>query len=239
MIKFHHREFELAVREAAGIFDRPIEERDLSSVERLDCSNFSFHSEDLEVLQRCRALKELNIVTCYEDLSFLSTFPMLESMYFEYFGPSIDFRAFSCLSRLEDLYVSGGDYSSIPFLHTEGLISLKRLKSLVFHEFGTVDLLFLESMPWLEEFVCGWANRVTNISSIGKLTNLRRLVLIDLQMDDLAFLDNLPDSMELELDGYAEKNIDEEKLRRFKRTDVDLCIRPANGERSWIRIESK
>ena len=52
MITFHHREFELAVRESIKIFDRPIEESDLLQVESLHCSDFDCLHEDLETLKK-------------------------------------------------------------------------------------------------------------------------------------------------------------------------------------------
>lgn len=221
MISFHQREFELAVREDTGIFGRPIEELDLLQVEHLDCSTFDFLHEDLGTLELCKSLKILNINIGMVSLDFLSAFPMLEDLDLVYWGQSVDFRAFSGLQKLKSLMVSGGDYSSIPLIETDALTTLKNLSSLTFHEFGNVDLGFLENMPWLEEFICGWANKVLNISSIGKLIHLQNLTLMDICLDNLGFLDNLPDSVmldwsvEIVKDGY-----EPEKLRRFSKSVI-------------------
>lgn len=234
MISFHHREFELAVRENIKIFDRPIEESDLLQVESLDCSNFDFLDEDLVTLKKCSALKSLVINIGVISLEFLAALPKLEDLYLVYWGAPVDFRAFSCLQNLESLVVSGGDYSSIPFIETEALASMKKLTSLSFHEFGTVDLSFLESMPWLEEFFCGWPNKVTNVSSIGKLIRLQKLTLMDMYLDDLNFLDTLPDTVTLDFivevknSGYRP-----EKLRRFIRSE----IRMENEKERYTEIE--
>ena len=97
MIKFHHFEFELAVREDTKIHDRPIEETDLKQVEHLDCSNFDFSHEDLETMEKCTALRDLAINIGMIDLSFLSSFPMLEDLYLVYWGQSVNFCA--CIFR--------------------------------------------------------------------------------------------------------------------------------------------
>lgn len=221
LIPFHHREFELAVRENTKIFDRPVEEPDLLQVELLDCSNFDFLHEDLDTLKKCKMLKTLIINIGMISLDFLSAFPMLEDLFLVYWGRSVDFRAFSCLQNLEFLVVSGGDYSSIPFIATDALASMKKLTSLTFHEFGTVDLSFLENMPWLEVFFCGWPNKVTNVSSIGKLANLQELTLLEMRLDDLDFLDPLPDTVKLDFIVKVKKSgYRPGKLRRFINSEI-------------------
>ncbi len=236
MITFHHRGFEQAVRESTNIYNRPIEEADLLQIEALDCSTFYFVEDDLEILRKCTGLRRLNIDVDWDDLSFLSDLLLLEYLDLVCRTRSLDFWAFSCLQSLEYLLVSGGDYSSIPFLHTEALPALKKLTSLEFHEFGTVDLRFLEDMPWLEEFRCGWPIKVTNISSIGKLINLQVLSLYDMQMENLDFLDDLPDTLSLTLCGNDVKNrINPEKLRRFQ--EVDVSEMSVGGKDAGILIE--
>ena len=221
MITFHHEEFELAVREDTSILDRPIEEADLLQIKLLDCSNFDFLHEDLETLEKCKALKTLAINIGMIGLDFLSSLPMLEDLYLVYWGREVDFRAFSCLHKLKSLFVSGGEISNIPFVETDALKTMKNLSSLSFHEFGSVDLSFLENMQWLEEFFCGWADEVSNISAISKLVHLRSLTLMDICLDNLDFLDNLPDTVELEWsveiarDSYAP-----EKLGRFFKSEI-------------------
>lgn len=238
MITFRHREFELAVRESIKIFDRPIEESDLLQVESLHCSDFDFLHEDLETLKKCSALKSMSIDIGMISLDFLSALPKLKDLYLVYWGGPVDFRAFSCLQNLETLIVSGGDYSSIPFVETDALASMKNLTSLTFHEFGTVDLSFLESMPWLEEFFCGWPNKVTSVSSIGKLINLRELTLMDMYLDDLDFLDTLPDTVtldfvvEVKTAGYKP-----EKLRRFINSEISR--EGERGQYMEIEVEPK
>ena len=136
---------------------------------------------------------------------------------------------FSELRELETLFVSGGDVSDIDYVNLGSLTKLKKLKELQLHEFGTVDLAFLEQMPWLEEFFCGWANKVRNIDSIGKLQNLKALDLTDVEMDNLDFLDHLPDEMSLTLCGdIVHSNVNMEKLNRFSESDV--CEMTINGQ---------
>lgn len=234
MIIFHHREFELAVREDTKSYGRPIEEPDLLQVEHLDCSNFSFLHEDLETLKKCRSLKALNISIGMIDLDFLAAFPMLEELDLVYWGQAVDFRAFSCLKELRSLSVSGGDDSSIPFIETDALTTMKNLSSLTFHEFGDVDLGFLENMPWLEAFFCGWPNEVSNISSIGKLIHLQSLSLMDIRLNNLDFLDNLPDTVELDwCVDIAKEGYEPEKLQRFFKS----VVRSELEREQYIEIE--
>ena len=224
MIVFHHKEFELTVREELKCFDCPIDIADLKRVETLDCSNFDFLSEDLETLEKCTSLKNLAINIGTSDLSFLSAFSLLESLDLEIWNykNSVDFRYFTYLQNLKSLTVSGGVISSMELLNTDALTALEKLVSLTLHEFGSVDLSFLEKMSWLKRFYCGYANEVNNAAAIGKQINLQELTLIDIQIDDLAFLDNLPDSMIIDLDGIKVDNgFDPEKLRRFRKADFE------------------
>ena len=114
------------------------------------------------------------------------------------------------------MFVSGGDVSSIDYKNLEGLTKLEKLESLTLHEFGTVDLRPLRSMPWLKGFYCGYANEVFDIAAIATFSNLEALTLIDVEMDNLEFLDSFPDSLVIELCGLrVKKGIDYSKLSRF------------------------
>ncbi len=196
---------------------------DLKRVETLDCSNFDFVIEDLEIIEKCSSLRNLSINIGTTDLTFLSALPSLESLYLVIWNykNAVDFRYFSCLQNLKTLEVSGGDISSMALLYTDALATLKKLDSLILHEFGSVDLSFLENMPWLEHFYCGYANEVKNVAAIGKLINLQELTLIDIKMEDLNYLDSLPSTMDLELCSIETRNgIDTEKLRRFQKVTM-------------------
>ena len=112
--------------------------------------------------------------------------------------------------------------SSIDYKILEGLAGLKRLESLTLHEFGTVDLHPLRKMPWLKGLYCGYANEVYDIYAIAELCNLEGLTLIDVEMDNLDFLDKFPDSLIIELCGLrVKKGIDHSKLSRFTEGDFD------------------
>ena len=104
----------------------------------------------------------------------------------------------------------------------EGLATLKKLESLTLYEFGTVDLRPLRSMPWLKGFYCGYANEVFDIEAISMLPNLEGLTLIDVEMDNLDFLDNFPHTLVIQLCGLRVKNgIDHSKLSRFTEGDFE------------------
>ncbi len=124
--------------------------------------------------------------------------------------------------NLRELVVSGGDVSSIDYKNLEGLTVLKKLERLVLHEFGSVDLRPLRSMPWLKGFYCGYANEIFDIEAISALPNLEELTLIDVEMDNLDFLNSFPDTLVIELCGLRVKNgIDHSKLSRFTEGDFE------------------
>ena len=119
--------------------------------------------------------------------------------------------------------VSGGDYSGIKFKGLDSLIKLNHLEELVLHEFGSVDLAPLEVMPRLKHFSLLYTDSAQNIETIGKLCWLESLTLRGLYIDNLDFLDSLPDYMELELCGievYGRKELDVLKWKRFKKRDI-------------------
>ena len=228
---FHHHEFELDTRELVNIPEGAITDNDVSVITRLDCSNYTFDHDDIETLKKFVNLEWLAIEIGNVDLSFLRAFSKLKMLDLVYWDSSnkLDFGVFASLIDLEWLFVSGGDISSIDLIDLDALTGLKKLKTLHLHEFGSVDLSFLEQMPWIEDFFCGYANEVINIDSIGKLLNLKSLDLVDVEMDNLDFLDRLPDEMELDLCGdEVHAGVDVEKLNRFANAEIsDMTV---NGE---------
>lgn len=223
MITFHHPEFEEAVREELNIMDGPITEQDLLKVNSLECFNFDFETEDLETLKCCRNLRRLDFNNYTGVLDFFDSFPLLEELYIETRGQQncVDFQVFSKLHCLKKLWISGGPASDMDLTHLNALCLLKDLRLLHLHEFGKVDLLFLERMPWLEDFACRYGNEVKDAASIGALMNLSSLCLDGIEVDDLDFLDSLPDSMFLQMCGVeVHEGINPDKLRRFREVDV-------------------
>lgn len=227
---FHHHEFELDTREILNILEGPITEEDIKSITELDCSNYTFDHNDIDTLKQFKNLECLYIEIGNVDLSFLSSFRKLKTLDLVYWdrGNILDFNVFTDLPELESLYISGGDISSMTLTNLCALTNHRKLKALHFHEFGTVDLAFLEKMPWIEDFFCGYANEVINVDSIGTLVNLKSLELIDLEMDNLNFLDHLSDEMTLDLCGdEVHSGIDMDKLKRF--AEIDICEITVNG----------
>ena len=223
-LKFYHPEFEQVVRHELLISDRSITDEDALNVFDLDCSNFTFDSRDYEALSAFKNLDYLTINTRADELDFLKALPLLEELNLETWGGNntVDFNHFSHLIHLRELFVSGGDVSSIDYKNLEGLVTLKKLESLTLHEFGTVDLHPLRSIPWLKGLYCGYANEVFDIEAIATLSNLEALTLIDVKMDNLDFLDNFPDSLVIELCGLKMKtDVDYNKLSRFIEGEFD------------------
>ena len=221
---FYHPEFEKVVRHELLISDRAITDEDALNVFDLDCSDFTFDSRDYDALSAFKNLDWLTINTRADELDFLKELPLLEELNLETWGGnnSVDFNCFSHLVHLRELFVSGGDVSSIDYKNLEGLAELKNLESLTLHEFGTVDLRPLRRIPWLNGLYCGYANEVYDIDAIAELSNLEGLTLIDVEMDNLDFLDNFPDSLVIELCGLKIKSdVDYNKLSRFIEGEFD------------------
>lgn len=237
---FHHWEFEQQVRAQLGIFERPIFPSDAEKVEWLDLSNFDFRKEDEPTLSQFSGLKSLAICTRSERYPFLGSMPLLETLDLDCGnrGNQVDFREFRCLKRLRELYVSGGDYSNCNYVNLDALVELKGLCLLHLHEFGAVDLRPLGGVPWLTDFYCGYANRVSHVETIGQLKKLETLCLIDIEVDTLAFLDSLPDSLSLDLCGVEVRSgFDPECFLRF--AQYEICEMTVGGKEANCELSGK
>lgn len=221
-IVFKHDGFEYEVRNELNIFDRPVIDTDLKNITELDLTNFDFCDCDNYILSLCENLESLAIDTCDENLDFLRPLTRLEKFDIVSFPHSnfFDFSHLEHLKKLNMLRVSGGDVSDIDFFNVDALTSLPNLKELHFHEFGGVDLSPLRQMKQLEFFFCGFADEVRNIDALKDLTNLSHLELIDIEVDNLDFLDNFPDDIEIELCLNVCGNADFTKLKRFTNSDI-------------------
>ena len=223
VLTFYHSEFEQEVRERLSILDRDITEKDALLVSELDLTNFDFKDEDIETLFLFSNLISLSINIRAQDPFFWSHFPKLRDLYWCCRGSEIDFDVFSNMKNLTALMVSGGDYSSIKFKRLDSLIKLNHLEELILHEFGSVDLAPLENMPRLKHFSLLYADSVKSIETVGKLCWLESLSLCGLYVDNLDFLDSLPDHIEIELCGieiYGKKKVDILKWKRFVKRDI-------------------
>lgn len=219
-LQFNHPEFEHEVRTELGIFNRPITEEDGLLVSHLDLSNFDFRTEDKETLSLFKKLKHLDVNMWHSTPDFWYTFPHIEDLYM-CVGDDCDFASFQNMKDLSYLFVSGGDYSDIDYLNLEALLPLEKLRELHLHEFGSVDLLPLASMPQLRELGLHYANKIHNIDVVGGLSQLEELRLTGLYVDSLDFLDRLPDHVRLEMCGiHVYDGVDPQKWKRFAERDI-------------------
>ena len=239
---FHHHMFELNVREALNRPDGPISAEEVAGITELFCNDFDFDPDDLDTLKMFVNLESLSIHIGNIDLSFFSAFQKLRTFSLFYWSDQyvIDFSGFADMPVLETLYVCGGDISSINLINLTALESCKHLKKLCLIEFGTVDLSFLKHMPSLESFICGYGDQVKGIESIGMLPKLRRLELDQIEIENLDFLDSLPDELTLDLCACeVHEGIDLKKMQRFSK--LALCDMTVNGKpvtgMSLTRIE--
>ena len=222
-LTFVHPEFEQEVRKRLNIFDRELTDADAGLVKELDLTNFDFKDEDIETLFLFSNLSSLSINIGQQNAFFWNHFSKLQDLYWCCWGFEIDFAVFSNMLNLTYLMVSGGDYSDIKFTGLESLVQLKYLEELLLHEFGPVDLAPLEKMPQLKHFSLLYTDSAQNIETIGKLHWLESLNLCGLYIDNLDFLDSLPDSIELDMCGieiYGRKEVNVLKWKRFKKRDI-------------------
>ena len=227
-LSFHNKRFEQAVRESLNRPNGPIFDVDAPSVKTLYC-DFSFDVEDVPVLRSFCNLASLYIETNYSNCdaireAFLDMANM-EKIDVCWMSGDLDFHMFQNMRKLTEFYITGGDISWIDLLHPEVLVEMKQLHTVSLHEFGSVDLAFLEGMPQLRSFFCGYADHVIHPDSISSLIHLEDLTLVHIKFNDLHFLDNLPDSLKLELLACEfPQMIDLKTLDRFRHVDFDEII---------------
>lgn len=220
-LRFYHPEFEEAVRKQLGIFHRPLTQQDALQVTQLDLSDFDFLLDDWDTLSLFNNLKALYILAGHTKPAFWQSFVNMEELFLVCWGEEFDFSAFGNMKNLAELTVSGGDYSGIEYLNLEMLIPLKKLRRLVLHEFGSVDLLPLASMPQLKDFSLRYAKDVIHTHIIGTLSQLEKLTLDGLWVESLDFLDQLPDHIRLKMCGnHVYGGVDPKKWKRFAEHDI-------------------
>ncbi len=230
-IVFHNTVLEKEIRKKLCIPEGLVTVGDIQKVTEMDCSFAELDENDIEILKLCSNLSTLYWEIGNVDLSFLRAFRKLKELNLQYYNRDciLDFDVFSECNDLECLHVSGWVYQDMNFINTKSLIKLKKLKEISLIDFDSVDLSFLEFMPWVENVDCGFGRKVTGVESVRKLDNPNHLQLTDLDLEDLGFLEALPDDTELSLCGLTIKDsFDINKLIRFKMRDItDITI---NGE---------
>ena len=221
-VHFAGRHFERAVRRTLNKWEGPITEIDLFHIKELDCGDFDVEPEDFHLISAFRNLESLDININSEYLDVVRPLKKLADLYVETWPGPVDLGIFAALEQLECLGISGGLISSMDLCNASQLKRLKKLTALTFHEFGSVDLAFLRDMPELRDFSCGWANEIYNASAIGSLKNLESLSLCGEPIENLDFLDELPDSVYLDICGLdiLDPDYDVNKLFRFKKHDI-------------------
>lgn len=234
-LQFHEPRFEEKVRETLKTFDRDLVLADLKEILELDCSEFIMLRDDYAILAECTALRTLYLEAWPDILPVVGSLTQLQELQMTCieFRCDFDLRELTGLRKLETLSLSGGDWSTMNFLHIEALSVLQHLRSLGFHEFGSVDLLPLTELPHLDTFFCGWGKDVKHIETVVQLPNLKHLSLIDAEVKSMDFLDELDENVFVELCGIRtsrEYNI--RKLKRFRQRNI--CELTIAGKEYWM-----
>lgn len=233
-LTFVRPEFEKQVREKLNIYDRPITDLDVLAITDIDLSEL-YRCDELETLSHFHNLTSLSVSTGNVPATFWDNFPLMEELCWICLHGPVDFNCFCHMPNLNNLCVSGGDYSGIDYLNLEALQGLKKLESLELHEFGSVDIAPLGSMIQLKWFALRYADKVVNIETISKMGFLEELVMDDLWLENADFLNGLPDTVRLEMCGMQFYNdVDVHEWRRFK--ERDICEIMVKHE-SWEYID--
>ena len=225
---FHNDEFEKAVRKVLCIFNRAITTEDALLVEELDLSELYFEEEDFETLFLFTNLKNLSI-----HLDSRVCFKWFRDLSWRYCGEDIDFSVFGNMKNLKSLRVFGGEDYDIPFVNLDNLISLKNLERLELHNFGPIDLSPLCKMPQLKVLELHKNIHAQNINAICEMMWLEELVLKDVFVENLEFLDYFPDSIILkfnDINVLTSKNLDIKKWKRFKKRNISEIIARDKGQ---------
>lgn len=220
-LQFHHKEFEYEVRSQLKIFDRAITDVDAERVTVLDLSNFDFMREDHKTLCCFKNLNSLDINIGKTTPDFWYNFPKMRDLCVVCWGYLFDFASFQVMKDLELLTVSGGDLSDISYENLDAIVDLQRLTYLELHEFGSVDLRPLKRMKQLRKLELRYSDKIDYIDTIASMNFLKGLTLDGLYVENLDFLDALPDTLSITMCGnHVSEGVDIGKWKRFAKRDI-------------------
>jgi len=225
---FHNKEFENIVRELLFAFERELTLDDALLVDELDLSDFYFKEEDFETLFLFTNLKTLSI-----NLDSGICARGFGDLFWTYWGNPIDFKVFSNMKNLNFLRVFGREDYDIPFKNLDALISLKKLERLELHNFGPVNFSPLSKMTQLKTLALHHNIRLQNISAISDMMQLQELILEHVYIENIEFLDYLPDAIYLNMNHIellSSTNLDVKKWKRFKKRDIHEILARDRGQ---------
>lgn len=235
-LSFCSSKFEKAVRESINVYDRALTTEDALSVVELDLTNLYFkedEEEDIETLSFFTNLESLSI-----NLDSRICFKSIWDLGWTYCGRDIDFGVFANMKKLKRLSVYGGDDYAIPFKNLDSLIPITSLEYLQLYDFGPGDLSALSKMSQLKALALYNNRRLLNVSAIGDMTWLNELVLEELYVEDLEFLDYLPDSVSIKISCVQlseNADVKVKKWKRFKKRNISEIWK---GWRDYIDLSS-
>ena len=129
VLTFQSPAFEREVRLELGIYNREITVEDAEKALELDLWEIYLSEEDTETLCYFKNLRILSVHSAWiEDQSFWNHFPKLEELDWQFrsCAEQISMEMFSGLSKLEYLYLSGGDLSYTRLVDLEALKNLPK-----------------------------------------------------------------------------------------------------------------
>jgi len=121
--------------------------------------------------------------------------------------------------------VGGGIFSNVGFINICALKKLPLLEYLSIGDFGEIDLDMICDVKQLKELCIGWGGNAFNCEKLKELTNLTSLVLYDIKIKSLGFLNELSTNINLNLGGLeVEEEFDLDSLKRFEKCEHEMLL---------------
>ena len=211
---------EAILRQVTGVYDRPINQGDLSKIRRISWDTKGMWQEvkDISPLKYCLNIEELVIISSkVSDLTPLSGLTALRSLTLaesavsaltpleglsqllelNLWGNQItDITPVKALTNLERLDLSNNQIADI-----SALTELKQLKALLVMGNPVGDFSPLAELKQLQElWVLDNLVKSVDVQPLGALTGLQKLG-VDCNFQDVSFVGNMPDLEELRIDN--------------------------------------
>ncbi len=209
LIYLEKLEIQSCIGECYNLDTQPLGE--LKSLREISLMNCSF---DTSFLAELTSLEKIFISKCdeVEDLSVLENLEELQDLYIEYVNDS-NLNYLKNLTKLEKVHIVGGNIRNF-----EGLKDMVNMKSVYLSENGyetqSLDMDTFIQMNQLEDLLIDHIN-IKDISPLSNMKNLERISLINTGITDIQSLVNLRQLKYLDIFGNDSKLVEEQIEKYF------------------------
>ncbi len=202
-------EMQSCIGECYNLDTQPLGE--LKSLREISLMNCSF---DTSFLAELTSLEKIFISKCdeFEDLSVLENLEELQDLYIEYVNDS-NLNYLKNLTKLEKVHIVGGNIRNF-----EGLKDMVNMKSVYLsendYEAQSLDMNTFIQMNQLEDLLIAHIN-IKDISPLSNVKNLERISLINTGITDIQSLVNLRQLKYLDIFGNDSKLVEEQIEKYF------------------------